>query len=307
VDVVALYEGGQSISQVATQMGWGYEKTRRQLRKAGAVIRSPGEGVSLARRAAPFVVTPAVRPLVDGLLLGDGSIERGAFGSRLRLNQCVRHRPWVDMVMASLTNLGIEWGPVQGAEAEVKMAGQTYQRSASVGVRTRSYGYFTDEHDRWYPSGVKRVPRDVDLSPVSIAHWYFGDGMVGNKGYHAQFATDGFPVEDVELLIERLHGIYGWRPTRTKRNRILISLAADRKELLEMVRPLTPECFSHKLRLKTNEVAEHQALVLEMRGAGLAYSRIVEATGMSKSQVASICKTAGLAGYTSRAPFSATR
>jgi|APSaa5957512622_1039677.scaffolds.fasta_scaffold07105_4 transposase-like protein len=293
--IAELYESGLSIKQLATRLGWGYETTRRRLRKAGANIRTSGQGVSLARRADPFDVAPEVRPLVDGLLLGDGSIERGGVGSRLRLNQCVKNRPWVDMVGAAFTSLGIEWREVRGASGIVEIAGQSYTRSPSYGVRTRSYTYFTQERDRWYPGGEKRVPEDVNLSPTSIAHWYFGDGMVGSKGYHAKFATDGFRAEDVNMLIALLHRSYGWSATRTARNRILLSRVADRADLHDMIKDCTPSCFQHKLclrlvdhRLKFDPDVREKALL--MRKEGVSYRNIGRTLGVSKTLVAEWCQ-----------------
>lgn len=140
------------------------------------------------------------------------------------------------------------------------------------------------------------MPQDVDLSPISVAHWYFGDGGRGGKGYHATFCTDGFTSEDVIFLMQRLVALYGWRPTRTDRNRILLSLAQDRKSLVEMIQPLTPTCFGYKLQLKTNMVLEHREQVLGFRKKGYSYGQIVETTGLSKAQISQICKKAGVAG-----------
>lgn len=296
-ELATLYREGHSINQIAKLVGWWPDKTRRKLLRLGVSLRSVSEGVHLSKSATPFTTTEELQALFDGLLLGDAAIDLGAIGSRLVLNQTIKHQSWVQMVGATLTRCGVQWGELEKPSGEVVIRGGSYQRSATWGLRTRSYVYFTDQRHRWYPNGVKCVPSDVDLSPISLAHWYFGDGGVGGQGYHARFCTDSFTVEDVTYLIQRLTALYGWRPTRTDRNRILLSLASDRQSLRKLVEPFTPDCFQYKLLLKTNEVQKHREQVLGLREQGQSYGSIVESTGLSKTQVATICKSAGLAGY----------
>lgn len=257
-------------------------------------MRSVQEGVSLARRPPAFPVTEEIQELVDGLLLGDGSIERGGVGSRFSLSQAIKHAAWVAQLQKEFSRHQILWTETHGKSGTLHTKTGSYPRSRSWGLRTRNYLYFTQERDRWYPNDRKKVPLDIRLTPNSIAQWYFGDGMTGNKGYHARFATDGFDPADVDFLIERLNEKYGWRATRTKRNRIQLTLMEDRASLLQMVKNSCPVCFSHKLNLRvTHEKRKmgptQKKELSRLRRLGWSYGKLATHFKMSKSGIAWLC------------------
>jgi LAGLIDADG DNA endonuclease family len=153
---------------------------------------------------------------------------------------------------------------------------------------------------RWYPRGIKRVPQDIHLSAISIAHWYFGDGTVGCKGYHAKFCTDGFTRHDVKALIRALRDHFGWQPLVEERNRILLCKMADRVSLVEMLRTQQiPTCFRYKLRLRLRYKAMVVVGAVEdrlrtLRQNGCSYSQISVELKLSKSGAWSACRRLGI-------------
>src|SRR5947207_2878946 len=51
-------------------------------------------------------------------------------------------------------------------------------------IRSSSSQFLKEQRLRWYPEWKKIVPRDVLLDPVSILHWYLGDGsLCVHRGY----------------------------------------------------------------------------------------------------------------------------
>lgn len=294
-----LYASGLSGSEIGKIVGHSQGWVSAQMRAAGIRARGNAESVHLALRAPPLTKSTALQELVDGLLLGDASIEQGATGSRLRLVQTLKHRPWIRQVRKQLEASDVALTTVELKAGEVEFNGKNYQRNRAEGFRSLSYTYFTEERKRWYPEGTKRVPKDVRLTPLSIAHWYFGDGTVGCKGYHAKFCTDGFITADVEYLMERLNITFGWNPIREERNRILLCKTTDRASLLNMVQPLTPSCFRHKLKLKIEDrrfsiTGKTEMSVRHLRKGGLGYGAIATRLGLSKSGVYSACVRLGL-------------
>jgi hypothetical protein len=266
-------------------------------------MRTTGDGVTLALalRRPSLSVTDALRELTDGLLLGDAYVERCGRGGRLSLAQTVAHADWVKQVLSLYEKAGMGYHEVQGPEGDVNIRGNTYKRRAHWGFRTLTYDFFMEQRTRWYPNGRKQVPPDVLLTPLSIAHWYFGDGGVGGKGYHATFSTDGFSPEDVDFLIARLSAERGWRPTHDHRNRIVLTFMEDRADLLSIIKDITPPCFQHKLRLKVNfarrKVGPREKTELfQLRKEGWSYGDLARKFNVPRSDIALICKKVGLGG-----------
>jgi len=282
---------------------------RSLLREAGIALRSNSEAIHLARKPPDFEVTEALIEIVDGVLLGDGALEGNAVSARLSLSQRHECHEWVSQVRQQLETHGILVSETRQKSGTTTIRGQQFQRKEAKGLRTRNYKWFAEQHARWYPEGIKRIPHDVRLTEVSVAHWWFGDGGVGNKSYHARFSTDGFPWSDVEQLLTKLHVVFGWEGSHTRRNRILLSKAKDRQSLLDLVSPYTPSCFQYKMRLKTGNACrvltdQQEQELLELRRQNWSYGRLATHYGLSKSGVAAICAKNGLSGYSSRKPKS---
>lgn len=262
-------------------------------------MRAASVSVSRATNAAT-TKSDALLELIDGLLLGDGSLEGNQKSARLVLNQTARHRPWINQVRDALVAAGFRVAVGTTRAGTTTIRGKHYRRTAGLSLRTSYDASLGKQRARWYPRGVKRVPQDIRLSPVSIAHWYFGDGTVGCKGYHAKFCTDGFTRRDVRALVRALKGRFGWRPLVEERNRILLCKMADRVSLVEMLRAQRiPTCFRHKLRLRLHYrtriiVGAVEDRLRTLRQHGHSYSQISVELKLSKSGVWDACQRLGI-------------
>jgi hypothetical protein len=228
--------------------------------------------------------------LIDGILLGDGSLEASNVAARLRVPQSGDRRPWVLSLKAQLTACGIECSTYPIRASEVTIKGKTCQRKASLVLSTRYYVDLKTQWKRWYVNGVKRIPLDVSLTPLAIAQWVMGDGTVGGRGARFLFCTDGFDSADVSALVERLNTTFGWHSVRDGRNRVRLCQTSDRISLVEMVRPFVEPCFDYKLHLKMSDQRYKitdavQDAMLELRAAGHGYGAIASRLGLSKSGV----------------------
>lgn len=297
-EMASAYLSGASFAQIAAANGRVYDFARRRVSRAGVVPRGAGESIHLAKRAVDAVkVTDALHELIDGLLLGDGHLEASRWGARLTLGQTEAHLPWLRQVQRELEQYGVVATIRSHTHSGWMTIGQKrFRRRKTYVLRTALLGFLKSEHARWYLQYVKRVPRDVRLTPTSIAHWYFGDGTVGCKGYHATFCTDGFTQRDVLLLIRRLKDRFGWRPLVGQRNRILLCKMPDRVSLVEMLRTQSiPRCFRHKLRLRLRYRSQVirgpvETRLRTLRQQGWSYGRIAVELKLSKSGVADACQ-----------------
>lgn len=240
--------------------------------------------------------------LLDGLLLGDGSLEGSEKSARLILNQTARNRDWVSQVFTALSAAGFPVAVGDRRPSTMMIRGKRCRRSAGVSLRTAYVACLGEQRVRWYPRGIKHVPVDVRLSPISIANWYYGDGTVGCKGYHAKFCTDSFTRRDVRRLVRQLKDAFGWHPLiEQPRNRILLCKTADRRALLAFLNTAghVPTCFQHKLQLHVEDRrciihAGAEDRLRELRRQRISYRQISEELHMSKSGVFEACRRLGI-------------
>ena len=69
---------------------------------------------------------------------------------------------------------------------------------------TKQHPVFSAIREKWYPSGKKRVPLDVDLSPLTVAVWFMDDGSNDTKHRQAYFCTQSFTFSECDMLCSRL-------------------------------------------------------------------------------------------------------
>lgn len=282
-------------------MGWSWSKTRVFLRKAG-VSRTSAEGVHLAKRnVLGTPVTEGLVELIDGLLLGDASIECSKVAGRLTIGQSGAHQPWIPILTKQLEHHGVISTIFSSPGGPCTIKGKLCTRKSRVSLRTRAYPWLYEQAQRWYPHGVKVVPPDVRLTPLSIAGWLCGDGVLCGKGYRFEFCTDSFSNADRAILVTRLADVYGWRIATSKRDRLVLCRQEDRDSLLAIVRDHVPECFNHKLALRPRSSfrkldTDRTLQMKELRLLGWSIDRLAARFGMSRSGVYSALKVAGLTG-----------
>lgn len=79
---------------------------------------------------------------------------------------------------------------------------------------TRQLPIFTEYYNKWYPKGKKIVPKDLILTPLTIAVWLADDGSIRSQSptkLTMTFSTDSFSKENVIFLQEQLNKLYGPR------------------------------------------------------------------------------------------------
>lgn len=74
--------------------------------------------------------------------------------------------------------------------------------------RTRATPLLYDDYHRWYNNNIKRVPRDIQITPTVLLHWFMDDG----SAYHRRpvsptkqviitLSCECFVVDDIDFLV----------------------------------------------------------------------------------------------------------
>ncbi len=122
-----------------------------------------------------------------------------------------------------------------------------------------AHPYFSKLHDDWYHTGEKQVPKDLEITPLTLAWWYMDDGSRcwskrkdrtnPNLTYEStHLYTNGFSEESVNLLLSKLQllGLSGRKYNRGTGWYIIFSKKEGRK-LQNMVAPYILSSCKYKL------------------------------------------------------------
>lgn len=199
-----------------------------------------------------------LRSLIDGLLLGDASLHQtSSVAASLVISVVSRNADWMEHLSQLFTKHGIKTiiseipGNTSIRDSGI-LKGRTIKSNPKVGLRTISYRTLMPERQRWYPNHTKIIPKDLNLSPLSIAQWYMGDGCLTNKRekFRIKFSTDGFNEEDVSFLrdqIEELYKSHGCVNFMPDHQPYLIYNFSNAIFLLRSMKPFIVPSFGYKI------------------------------------------------------------
>ena len=186
--VAELYASGMSVGAVATTFGVTYRGLFEYLQRNHFEFRSVSEWREL--QIPQVVLTDGELQVVDGALLGDGY---------LSIRKKTGHFAYTCHYRTVVENLKSQLGSIwMNIKQQSYADSRTNKRYTSYVGESRCYQIFTDLRSKWYPNGVKIVPRDIKLTPVVCYWWYLGDGT--SKSTSLALCTNGFTADDVEFL-----------------------------------------------------------------------------------------------------------
>jgi len=155
----------------------------------------PKCGKSYERLGAHWQWNPEHRPsftkkqkeIITGLLMGDGCINRGGKVPRLTSNMTSpNYLKYIDNIFGCIsTGVSLKRTAKENAKISVN-------RGINLDAKEENYqniyNWKTRRHPNlqqwadWYSTGKKIWPKDIELTPTVLKHWYCGDGNWENSG-----------------------------------------------------------------------------------------------------------------------------
>lgn len=174
--------------------------------------------------------------LIVGSLLGDGYM-RCKTNAHLQITHSIHQKEYVDWKYMQLKNL------VLSSPKSYKGNGQR------IGYRffTRSIPELTPYYHRFYQNERKIIPKDLYITPLTLAVWYMDDGT--NCRNASYLNTQQFSQEDQQLLISVLQKTFNLYPNLNKDKqytRIRFSIA-DSRRLAKIITPHLIPSLRYKL------------------------------------------------------------
>lgn len=254
----------------------------------GVISHNNAAVIHIYGMTAAFSFTPTQLSIITGSLLGDGNLSkiRSKNGnSYFSKPQKSERRPYLEWHFDELSPFSSNLGDYKN-----KCQGKVYDRSQ---IATIAHPLFTDLRSIWYPSGKKIVPRNIELTPLAIAIWFFDDGSNHLDSRMCKFHTCAFERSDVNFLVDKLSE-FGIDSYAARLNEIHVR-ADSYKTLIDLISPFMKwPCFAYKIRYRDSELNftsdVEAAKMIEMYNQGYKQTEIAAQVGKSISVVSSILR-----------------
>ena len=234
-----------STTQIAKVCNIGQTTICKWLKKFNILTRSRSEAIHLWQ-ANHCNLNSKVKEFLSGELLGDGSLNnRSSYSSCFEYGS--KHKEYINYISNALKSFGIKQvGHIH------KVIHPKMNNCISYHYASRQYVELLPIRKHWYPEGKKIVPRDIKLTPLVCRQWYIGDGCLVHpkKGKsYIYLCTNGFTVEDVEFLIEKLNKL-GFKATRQPSSNNIYISSCSVKDFLKYIGKCLVECYKYKWEVK---------------------------------------------------------
>lgn len=243
-EIIKLYQTGYSCNKIANLYGCSGNTILNILSRNNVPRRSPRESKILLYRKT-VGLRPQLLECIEGEMLGDGHIMKGRAQSAIRIkNTCKEYRDlWVD----NFDNYSIPISP-KGIYKEILNEGRT---TAYV-VRTSSTVEFHSLRQKWYPRGIKIIPKSLKITPNLLLYWWIGDGSLRGNGVSGIFCSECFIKIEQEELLHKINIALDWRLRLQKNNsgyRIFIPCQYMR-DFLDYIGPPPVNSMAYKWNIK---------------------------------------------------------
>jgi len=178
-------------------------------------------------------LTSSEREVLEGCLLGDGTLSQAGKHYRLRVEHASKHFEYVEWKHSLLKRLCIS--DVQYVSAH-----------SSLRFGTVGHPSITALRQVWYQP-KKGVPSDLVLTPLIIAIWFMDDGTKHRDT--VDISVHNFSECDLQVLCNQLLNKYNIQTTvnsDAKGHRLYV-VKKSYPRFKKLVKPYIVECMAYKL------------------------------------------------------------
>jgi hypothetical protein len=198
-----------------------------------------------------FVLSEDLKSILIGLSLGDLYVnkQKRSVNARLEFEQGLVHDKYLDHLYDLFQSYCMQVPKVYTRLPD-KRTGQTYSR---ISFQTAALPCFNELYNLFYPNGQKVVPSNIGdlLTPLGLCYWICDDGGFCKRDKAITLSTQGFKLEEVELLISALTNKFDIKCTLKKeRNAFAIRISSKSLPVVQnLLAPIIPSMMKHKIGL----------------------------------------------------------
>ncbi len=184
--------------------------------------------------------------VIVGALLGDSSLQKSpSERAILKFGHMYKQTEWLKLKTDSLAGISFS-ERLDKAYKQTKESHRAWSKTSA---------YFGDLYKDWYPEHKKIVPRNIKLTPLTLATWYLDDGTLSGRRLHLY--TLGFGLEDVRYLqkcLKEQQNVVA-RVRETTKRQSYLEISNGRGEdthhsfdrFMEIIAAYVPESMRYKL------------------------------------------------------------
>ena len=213
------------------------------LKKFNIPARSKNEAIHLSK-VNHCKLSNIAKQWINGELLGDGRLQSQSKHSA-RFTYTSKYEEYIEYISKTLNSF------------EIKQSGKIIKRYHKE-MKCYSYNYQSLAYEellpirkRWYPNGKKIIPRDLKLTSLVLRQEMIGDGCLVHSKKGRPFIilyTNGFPIKDVNWLVEELNKL-GFKSTRQQASNSIHISTHSTKEFLKYIGNKSPtKCYDYKFK-----------------------------------------------------------
>lgn len=146
------------------------------------------------------IISKEAESIINGLLISDGSLTKGKYTSRISFG--FKYKETNDRIINDLLKSRILINYITETK---KIDSRTNKEYVSYYSKSLSYKIFLEIRKKWYPEDIKKIPEDLEFTPLFLYWWFVCDGFKKNKGIC--FCTESFNIDDLLIIQNKFYEI----------------------------------------------------------------------------------------------------
>ena len=187
-----------------------------------------------------------IKNIIEGCLLGDGGLyiknnkENAWFGYSSSSKQ---HAEFVHQYFKQFCTNNMQ---------EIKTVNRFDKRTNKIYTiyrfSTMCLPEFTEYRNRFYPTGVKIIPKDIQISFETLLFWYIGDGHMSSQE-SILLHTNCFSLDDINYLCSKLEKYSATPQHKTKNTYVIYIPRVFANIFLQDIGNCPFDEYSHKWKI----------------------------------------------------------
>jgi hypothetical protein len=256
--------------------------------------------------------------ILTGSLLGDGSLTK--IGKKNKLSSyeeghCLQQKDYLHWKFERLKPFSVKFSKlvnnktIVGFDKDILKAIYENRPHEFYFMRTIFHPLFKGMELKWYlrdangdyifnknGKRIKIVPKDIKITFLSLAIWFFDDGWRNENDGQAYFSTLSFTFDECEFLVNKIKdlGISNcWVRDRNKKPEIAIGFSSY-LDFINSIKPYVPDkCMEYKINLDGLKQTKYRHImnkniaveIINLHNNNISQTEIAKRVNMSKTQV----------------------